>query len=300
MSPIIIFAFNRLNTLISTVDSLKHNPESVQSDVIFYVDGPRAHKVGEADRVKEVQDYIKTVSGFRSVRYVFSKENMGLAPSIIAGVTKTINEYGSVIVVEDDLYVSRSFLRYMNQMLVAFSEDNRIFQISGFSPKISCKLNEDIYLNGRAQSWTWATWKDRWNSIDWDVKDYSQLVSNKSMQRAFNSHGSDLFGMMRSYQKGRISSWFVRFCYAMHKQGKYCICPSKSLVRNDGFSTEATHCTNYNRYKIEFEEFHKTNFTIPDKLEPDRQILKEAIKYWTIRYRIYGKIMTYLNNLKFK
>lgn len=295
MAPIIIFAFNRLNTLISTIESLKLNPEAKWSDLIFFVDGPRKMKSGEQEIVSKVQEYIKSIEGFKSIKYYFSNENMGLAPSIISGVTHIIDEYGTAIVLEDDLYVSKSFLRYMNQMLETYQNDHRIFQISGYSPKLSCHISEDIYLNERAQSWSWATWKDRWDSVDWQVLDYEHFSKDRKLQKAFNSHGSDLSGMLKGYMTGYINSWYIRFCYAMHKQHKYTICPTKSLVRNDGFTGDGTHCNNYNRYKITFEKEHIGNFVAPRDLVPNSKIQKEAIKYWTIKYRIYGKIMTILS-----
>ena len=297
MSPIIIFAFNRLNSLITTIESIKQNPESSESELYIYVDGPRPNKIDEKYKVLQVQEYVKTITGFKSVQYEFSNENKGLAPSIIDGVTKIINQHGRVIVIEDDLYVSRSFLKFMNQMLSEFEKDNRVFQISGYSPKITQKIEGDIYLYGRAQSWSWATWKNRWSTIDWDVKDYYLLCSNRRLRKNFNSHGSDLTGMLKSYMAGKISSWYIRFCYSMHKQNKYTICPSKSLVRNDGFNNDATHCKSYNRYKITFEYTHNGEFIIPPNITPDQKILKEAIKFWTIKYRIYGKIMTYIHKL---
>lgn len=295
MSPIIVFAFNRLDSLTSTIESLKNNPEAKESDLYIFVDGPRNHKTDDKDKVKKVQEYVMTITGFKTTNYIFSEENKGLATSIIEGVTRVIDKYGKAIVVEDDLFVSKSFLRFMNQMLEVFEKDKRIFQISGFSTKIKHRIEGDVYLNGRAQSWTWGTWKDRWEQIDWDVEDYPLLSSNRNLQKSFNAHGSDLFGMMKRFKEGKISSWYIRFCYAMHKQGKYTICPSKSLVRNDGFSSEGTHCNNYNRYKIIFDEEHDGNFVIPKDLKPSPTILKEAIKYWSIPFRIYGKIMTYLH-----
>ena len=297
MSPIIVFAFNRLDSLIPTIDALRTNPEAQDSDLFIFVDGPRLNKYGEVEKVEAVRNFVRRITGFKSLNYVFSEINKGLAPSIIEGVTLVINRYGKVIVVEDDLHVSKSFLRFMNQMLDTFEYDKRIFQISGFSTKMTLQIQGDVYLNGRAQSWTWATWKDRWDSVDWEVKDYETLCSDNKLQQAFNSHGSDLFRMLQSFKKGLISSWYVRFCYEMHKQGKYTVCPTKSLVRNDGFNTEGTHCNNYNRYKTDFEENHMGEFKIPSELKPDKMILNEAIKYWSIPYRIYGKLMTYLHKL---
>ncbi|MDE6478935.1 MAG: glycosyl transferase [Muribaculaceae bacterium] len=296
MSPIIVFAFNRLDSLKTTIKALKFNPEAKDSDLYIFVDGPRPQKKDEAEKVSQVREYVKTITGFKSLNYVFSPLNKGLAPSIIEGVTNVINSYGKAIVVEDDLYVSKSFLRFMNQMLNTFENDERIFQISGFSTKIATHIEGDVYLNGRAQSWSWATWKDRWDTVDWEVKDFDILCGDRNKQKAFNSHGSDLFVMLRNHKRGIISSWYVRFCYEMHKQGKYTICPARSLVRNDGFNCEGTHCNNYNRYRIEFEEEHMREFILPPFLKPENNVLQDAIKYWSIRYRIYGKLMTFLNN----
>lgn len=295
MSPVIVFAFNRLDVLKPTIEALRSNPEAKDSDLFIFVDGARHNKAGETEKVDKVREFVKTIDGFNSLNYIFSEKNKGLAPSIIEGVTYVIGRYGKAIVVEDDLYVSKSFLRFMNQMLDTFESDERIFQISGYSTKMTARLRDDIYLNGRAQSWTWATWKDRWDSVDWDVKDYDALCADRKMQKAFNSHGSDLFGMLRNYKEGIISSWYVRFCYEMHRQGKYTVCPAKSLVRNDGFNSEGTHCNNYNRYKSDFEEEHEGDFIIPYPFKTDKDIQKQAIKYWSIRYRIYGKLMTYLS-----
>ena len=84
----------------------------------------------------------------------------------------------------------------------------------------------------------------------------------------------------------------------MYKQHKYSVNPVRSLVRNDGFRSDATHCNAYNRYKIDFEDFHKGDFIAPESLKPSNEIIKQAVKYWSIHYRIYGKIMTLISKFK--
>lgn len=298
-APLVIFAFNRVDSLSATVASLKKNPEAADSDLFVFVDGPRANKPGEDAKVEAVRRLVRSIDGFKSVTYSFAISNKGLAPSIISGVTEVISKYGTAIVVEDDLYVSKSFLKYMNQMLDAFRNDERVFQVSGYCPKLKKKysVRNSIFLNGRAQCWSWATWADRWNTIDWKIEDFNTLKNSRKLRRSFNRHGSDMFGMLNSYMCGRISSWFIRFAYSMHKQKKFCVCPTKSLVRNDGFTGEGTHCNNYNRYEIQFEDCHVGQFVVPDVIMPNFKIQKDAIKYWSIPYRIYGKGMTILFRL---
>ena len=268
-------------------------------DLFIFVDGARDQKEGEKEKVQAVQDYVKTISGFKSIHYTFSKVNKGLANSIIGGVSEMFKIYDKVIVLEDDLYVSHSFLRYMNTMLEMFENDKRVMQISGYSSKLNLIKSYpwDIYISGRAHSWSWATWKGRWSTVDWDVIDFEQLATNRKAKRKFNTYGSDLFGMLKGWKEQRNNSWYIRFNYSMHKQGRYCICPIKSLVRNDGFGVEATNCFSYDRYKITFDKEHMSDFKVPDNckdLQPNLSLMRHAVRYWSIPFRIYGKIMTLL------
>lgn len=295
--PIVIFAFNRPDSLKATIKSLLNNKEASKSDLYVFVDGPRSNKPEDNDNVQSVRDFVQTIKGFKSVTYYFSDINRGLAPSVIDGVTKIMDIYKRAIIVEDDLFVAPRFLQFMNLALNKFKDDKRIFQISGYCSKLKNKFvkSQDIFLNSRAQSWSWGTWEDRWNSIDWEVRDYEELKSNKNLIAAFNKHGSDLFNMLRNYMEGKNSSWYVRFCYAMHKQNKYTVCPTLSLVKNEGFNEKSTHCKNYNRYKINFDDRLDKEFNFPDFITHDKALQKNAIKYWSIPYRIYGKFMTFLH-----
>lgn len=294
-APIVVFAFNRLDVLTNTIQSLKANPEAKDSDLFVFVDGARPHKEGEAAKVAAVQDFVKSIDGFKSVHYTFAEANKGLAKSIIGGTTEVINQYGKVIVVEDDLFVSRSFLRFMNQMLDLYEKDERIMQVSGYGCLLT-KIGDysyDAYINERGHSWSWGTWKDRWETVDWDVRDYEELKASKALQKKFNKRGSDLYKMLNGYMTGENNSWYIRFNYSMYKQGRYSVMPIRSLVRNDGFGMEATNCSNYNRYKVDFEIEHKGEFKVPERMAPCERIIANAVRYWSIPYRLYGKFMTY-------
>lgn len=299
-APIVVFAFNRLDVLKNTILSLAANPEAKDSELFVFVDGPRPNKEGEAEKVKDVRDYVKTIVGFKKINYKFSEYNKGLAKSIISGTSEIIEQYGKIIVIEDDLYVSKSFLRFMNAALDLYENCKDVMQVSGYGC-LQDDIKEyayDAYLNLRARSWTWATWQDRWDTVDWDVRDYECLKSSYSKRRAFNRAGTDLYKMLKGFITGKNNSWYIRFAYSMHKQGKYSLQPIKSLVRNDGFGVEATHCTNYNRYKIDFEIEHIGDFNLPTSPVPNYKLIKNARRFYTIKSRLVGKIMTIL--LKFK
>lgn len=293
-APIAVIAFNRAETLKGTLTSLAANPLADQSDLFIFIDGPRAGKDGDAEKVQQVKNVAENAKGFKNVTIKASEQNKGLANSIIGSATELLDEYGEVIVIEDDLYMSPSFLSYMNTMLEAYRNDSRIMQISGYSSKINHpeQYHCDFYLSGRAHSWSWATWKDRWETVDWKVEDYKVLATSKEKQKAFCEYGSDLYGMLKGWHDGKNNSWFIRFDYAMHKQKRYCISPIRSLVRNDGFGPDATHTVSYNRYKIDFDSDLKKNWVIPERLEFNKKLAKHSVRYWSLAYRIIGKILS--------
>lgn len=219
-APIILFAFNRLESLKATVASVLRNSEATESDLYVFVDGARPNKQGEMKKVHEVHEFVKTISGFKSVNYIFAKQNKGLGPSIIAGVTEVINRYGRAIVLEDDLVLSHNCLSFMNQGLDKYEKDPKVFSVCGYSNKVKVPNGylADSYFCVRSSSWGWATWSDRWNSVDWDLMDWKKYEGMKS---AFNRWGgSDCFGMLQDWKEGRNKSWAIRFCFSQFLQKK--------------------------------------------------------------------------------
>jgi hypothetical protein len=88
---------------------------------------------------------------------------MGLADSIIDGVSMLAHRYGKVIVLEDDLVTSPYFLHYMNEALSIYENDDRVMHIAGYIPPINTKdLPEPFFyvnLHGLGMGDVGAGWK---------------------------------------------------------------------------------------------------------------------------------------------
>jgi len=300
LAPVIIFAFNRPRAFSRCIEYLKRNPEAKDSSLFIFIDGARVGKDDEMKKVLKVREIAEGINGFKSVTLNFNDKNKGLAQSIISGTSKIIEMYGKVIVLEDDLVPMPNFLRYMNQMLDKYENEQNIFQVSGFGLKIKRPQDYpfDTYYHYRAQSWSWGTWKDRWESVDWNVSTFKELSANKNQQRAFNRGGSDLSGMLRGYMEGRNNSWYIRFNYEMHRQGKLCVLPFETLILNDGFGDDATHCKGFNRYTTSINNSAIIDFQCSPIIEVDERICRQVVWYWSIPYRIYGKMMNVWINIK--
>lgn len=254
LAPVVIFTFNRLEHTKRTIDALKKNKLAEETEVFIFSDGPRNFE--ESEKVKNVRKYIRTINGFKKVNIYEAENNNGLAKSVIEGVSKIINKYEKVIVLEDDLITSKYFLKYMNEGLEVYKKRNDIWSLSGYSPNIEIPngYREDIYITRRGSSWGWATWKDRWNKVDWDMKEYSSFKKNKDDIKKFNESGKDLGFMLGDQMKGRIDSWAVRWVYNQFKNNMLTIYPTKSLVKNIGNDLSGTHSRITTIFDVELVE----------------------------------------------
>lgn len=291
LAPIIIFAFNRLEPLKKTINSLLENPEATESDLFIFVDGPRSHKVGEEQKVASVQEYIKSIKGFKNIEYYFSEINKGLGNSIIAGVSQIIHKYGQAIILEDDLTFSKNFLSFMNQGLSKYQKEDKVFSICGYSNQVHKpqNYNSDTYFCTRSSSWGWATWKDRWETIDWQLKNWEDIRKHKS---GFNKWGgSDCFKMLEDWYNGKNQSWAIRFCFNQYLQQKLSLFPIISKVNNNGFDGEGTNCKKWSRFKCHFDTENKTSFSFPKEIELNKKLFHSAMRYNSLMIRAWSKLM---------
>ena len=243
-APVVLFVYNRLDHTKGVIESLSKNVLAKDTELYVFSDAAKSDK--GADKVNEVRCYINQCewhSDFKKVNIVQAEKNKGLAKSVIGGVTDILKRYGKVIVIEDDLLLSPYFLNYMNDALEYYKEDKQIWSISGYSfPMRSLKkYAHDIFYSYRGCSWGWATWIDRWETVDWSVKDFDAMIKDKEWSNRFNRGGADLVNMLRLQVEGKIDSWAIRWCFAQSNQEMYTVYPKYSYLQNGGCDGTGTH-----------------------------------------------------------
>lgn len=272
-APICLFVYARLEVTKKTIESLKKCHLSSESDLHIFSDGP---KEGDEEKVTLVREYINSISGFKSISIYESKNNNGLAKSIISGVSKILSSNNSVIVIEDDLVLSNGFLNYINQALLFYENKNNILSISGYALPINYPKGYKYHATFglRASSWGWATWKNRWEVIDWEARSYKNFKFNVFKRILFNRGGSDMSHMLDKQMSGKINSWAIRFCFHQFQHKMFDVFPTKSLVDNIGWGAEASNCqdeaqsweTNFWSNPPDFFEFPSKVITTPSTI----------------------------------
>jgi hypothetical protein len=245
-APIALFVYSRADLTRLTLEALAANRGAGQSDLVIFSDGPK----GESDRlqVAEVRALIADTRGFRSVKLVEAKANLGLARSIISGVTAMAAEHGRVIVMEDDIVTSPVFLDYMNDALELYRESESVGAISGYLFPLEEKLPDTFFLADES-CWGWATWQRAWRLFEPDGKKLLSELERRRQTRTFDVNASFPFTQMLKDQiAGTNDSWAIRWRASMFLNGLLSLYPSQSLVHNVGNDQRGTHARPSDRF----------------------------------------------------
>ncbi len=299
-APIVLFTYKRLEVLRDTIDCLKANSLAPESELYIFSDGPKTDD--DIASIQEVRNYLHTISGFKAIHIKEYTGNQGLANSIISGVTEVLRTHPYVIVLEDDLCTTPNFLNFMNHSLVQYEHNEKVFSISGYSYPFGIPSNYpyDAFAVTRGCSWGWATWRSRWDAVDWNVTNFNDVRDDKNYFKKFNFSGSDLTAMLQKQQKGKLDSWAIRWYFHQFQQNLLTVYPTRSFVSNEGFDAAATHTNVYNRYKTILSDGKKTEFTFPQVNSYDPYFQRCIQRKFSIGTRmIMGKGMTILKKMGF-
>lgn len=285
LAPICLFTYNRLSETQQTVEALQKNYLASESDLFIFSDGARNES--ELPKVKEVRQYLQTLSGFKTIHFFESSENKGLAESIISGVTQIIEKHEKVIVLEDDLITSSNFLSFMNQALDYYSSDVNVRSINGYSLSMKEKA-KDVYFQKRPFSWGWGTWQNKWDCNFFDKEKIRSRISHEPdiLKRFSRECGADIVKMLLDSLNNKNSSWYVRWTFAHFTTNTYSVYPTYSFIENIGFSEEATHCKWINSYKSDYINPQKERIILIPFKKPENSEEKEFLTYFSYGHKL--------------
>ncbi len=200
-----------------------------------------------------------------------------MANSIIDGVTKIVDEYGKIIVLEDDLVTSPYFLKFMNEALEFYKDEKKVWHISGWNYPIATDGLDDIFLWRLMNCWGWATWSDRWiyfeKNIDKAIHEFSKADIKRFDLDGFEPYWSQVIANKTHV----IDSWAVFWYISIFNAGGLCLNPTISFVKNIGLDGSGIHCGKLNiedvPFNINYIVFH------PILIKENIIVVKEIQKY---------------------
>lgn len=268
LAPVVLFAYDRPEHLRMTLKALSQNTLANQSELFIYCDGPKDNAKESGRKViDEVRKIAREQLWCKQVHVIESERNKGLANSIIDGVTDIVNRYGKVIVLEDDLVTSPGFLKYMNDALELYQDDERVMHVTGYMFPVGKKLPETFFYEV-PHCWGWGTWARSWAYFSNDIDEIYGYWSSRWNE--FNKWGGDdLQRQLTNNYTGKLNTWFVKWHAAVLRRNGLTLYPCRSLVNNIGWDGTGDNCRSSTKYIVT---------DMPDSIHVSRSSITESRK----------------------
>ncbi len=240
-TPVAVIGFLRKDILEATLRNLAKAEGVEERDVLIYLSAPR----NEADKpltdaVREMVEQLRR-EVLSNATIILRDKNEGASKNIRHAVSETVKrDEGRAIVIEDDVLVSRTFLRYMDAALDYYAEDKRVWCVNGYQNphlKVPGDYPYDMYLNPINMAWGWGIWRDRWDKVSFDMSDWPKTRENPELMARINAAGSQLPLLIGCSYAGDTGTWDAQCSYHMVKNSLYAVEPRYSQVKNNGIGS---------------------------------------------------------------
>ncbi|TDS08442.1 glycosyltransferase family protein [Sphingobacterium paludis] len=292
LAPIVLFVYNRPKHTRKTLAALEKNLLASSSLLFIISDAPKNADAVEA--VNEVRSIIREPWNFKHITIMERNRNWGLAENVIDGVTKIINEYGQIIVLEDDLETSPYALTYFNDALLRYQAEERVMEISGYMyPVQHPKRLPKSFFFRVANSWGWATWKRAWDKFNPDIEALTDNFDRADIKQFSIERTENFWKQVKAYKAGKINSWAIRWYLSVFNAQGLVLYPRNSMVQNIGTDGSGTHSDRDNAYRVELAQSKMKYF--PNDIEENKKAY-EAIKqfYATRKGSIMERLVRYV------
>jgi hypothetical protein len=196
---IVVLGYNRVNSLKRLLNAIKNSDYGrVYPTLVISIDYSTSHQ-------QELKDIAEQLDWFGEKQIICHSKNLGLKEHIFFCADLS-NTYDSVVILEDDLFVSPAFYQYAQHALRLFEKEEHIAGVALYNnsfneaaalPFEPIKTESDFYLMQVPCSWGQLFHKTQWNDFKtWYDSEYSesQLVklpvgirswSEKSWKKSF-------------------------------------------------------------------------------------------------------------------
>ncbi len=273
IEPVALIFFNRPKTLKEVFGEIK---KAKPSKLFLIQDGARQGNKDDIVKVKECRKIVEDIDWDCEVFKNYSDVNLGCGRRPFTGIDWVFKHVDRAIILEDDCVPSQSFFRFCSETLERYSDDKRIFLITGVNMELETKNCKDSYFFGHSGTNTgWASWRRCWENIDYNMDFVNDQHTMKLLKRKLkmisgNKGLNEIKTFIRTNERLKnnenISYWDVQWQSVRNLQNQLSIIPSKNLITNIGVGDDATHSP-----KIKLDEINtkkgKINFFLNQRYE---------------------------------
>ena len=268
-TPVAVIIFNRPDK----TKLLYKNLNIYKPDTLFIIsDGPRKNILNDKEKVKKTREVFKNISWKCKVLTNYSEKNLGTRDRIVSGINWVFQKVEEAIILEDDCIPSKEFFPFMEQMLNKYRANLKIGSVCGSNHFNFKQKNKESYFFSKYQNcWGWATWKNRWQKFDNNLKTLDRAKKNKLLKLYLGSYRAYLYWhwILDKVKNKKIDSWAYIWAYTGFIKKYFHIIPKKSLIKNVGYDSSATHTKKLkdklkvsSNFKFRFPLIHPSKITV--------------------------------------
>ena len=255
-TPILFLIFNRPDTTRQVFESIR----TIKPLYLFIAaDGPRNKEDKElCEQTRKI--ILDNINWNCEVKILFREKNLGCKLAVSSAIDWFFENVEQGIILEDDCLPNLTFFNFCEELLDKYKNDNRIWHITGYNTLDIYENNADYYFAKKMHCWGWASWKRAWKHYDVSMQDFPEFKKQNAIKNVFSDEKIQSYHMQtfENTFNNLIDTWDYQWIYTILKNNAMCINPSKNLISNIGFGSNATFCkdisnnnNNTKRYKIE-------------------------------------------------
>jgi hypothetical protein len=291
-TAVLFLVFNRPDTTAQVFEAIR---QAKPPRLYIAADGPRPDREGEAEKVAKVREIATAVDWPCEVKTLFRNKNLGCKCAVSGAITWFFENEEEGIILEDDCLPNQSFFLYCESMLEIYKDTESIYLVSGYNKQNEWNTGTYSYFfSNFGGIWGWASWRRAWQHYDSDMTELEKLASENYFEKLLGSklgkaRKKQLLRAKKSISIGEMDAWAYAWGFTRHvRQGIACV-PSKSLVENIGFGSDATHTTGSKADKVCRQKIDFPLKENPD-MTPDMAYDALFIEHRPILLRIIRKI----------
>ena len=243
-TPVLVIGFNRPDHLTVLLERLR---AVTPQRVYFAVDGPRAERSGEAEKVMDVRAMIEAIDWIPEKQTLFHQTNLGCGLGVSTAITWFFEHEAEGIICEDDIVPDPSFFPYCEELLERYRDDHRVFAISGCNfvpPQHQIRPDLPYRFSQVPHIWGWATWRRSWEQYELDIENWrSRLPLGQLFQRAGRTISGTAYwaSVFRVLARKEVDTWDGQLVLTSMAANQWTATSNTNLIRNIGFDDQATH-----------------------------------------------------------
>ena len=237
---VLLLGFNRPELLKKRVNEIY---ESKVENLYISIDG------GRESHTKEMDEFKKCAQNKFSELHFFNlnhhENNLGLVKHVVGEIYKVLNNHHYIIVIEDDIKISKNFISNMIIGLSIHKNENSIGIVSGYSP-LYFKYAKNKWRTSRyPYMWGWACSKEVWQNYEYNLSEVDieqKLMNAKSWNNLKPSQKEKWLWVFKTAQENPLKTWDSQFIFLSYSKDFINLAPVFSIVGNEGFNDlRATH-----------------------------------------------------------